>query len=463
MVAALVCIPLLISSLGTARFGILTLIWAVSSYFGLFDFGLGRVLTQQVAAALELGEDARIGAIVGTAMLAMAIASLLGSTLMASGANSIGSWIRGQPDEGETGRAVMAMAVALPAVIFTSGLRGILEARGAFGVVNAIRVPMGLFTFAGPLAVVLWAAPRLDWIAWALCSGRWVGMVAHLLAVYLVTPKEQRQPAFDLRLLRPLATSGGWMSLSNVVSPFMGYVDRFLLGAMVSVTAVAHYATPLELVIKLSIVPAALTGVLFPAFSAALAHNLPRESQPLFERSVLGLYLTLLPICCGLALFASELLNLWIGAEFAGNSTPLLQVFAVGILINCLAHVPFTLIQSAGQARTTALIHLIELPFFLAVMALLITHHGALGAAFAWALRMVVDALLMFIAASKVLTFKWTKWLTGRNLSLAAIGIAGFMGVLLDDSLLKALWLLGICAASAMLARQRLAKTAPTA
>ena len=150
LLAAVVCIPLLISMLGTARFGVLTLIWAVSSYFGLFDFGLGRVVTQQVAAVVELGQERRVGRLVGTAMTMLLLLGLMGGALMGAGAEVIASWIQGQPDTGETAQAVLAMAVALPAVVATSGLRGVLEARNAFLTINAIRLPMGLFTFISP-------------------------------------------------------------------------------------------------------------------------------------------------------------------------------------------------------------------------------------------------------------------------------------------------------------------------
>jgi len=38
--------------------------------------------------------------------------------------------------------------------------------------------------------------------------------------------------------------------VTNVVSPLLVTFDRFLIGALVSVTAVAYYATPFEVVTK---------------------------------------------------------------------------------------------------------------------------------------------------------------------------------------------------------------------
>ena len=52
MVVALVAIPVLLSQLGSARFGILSLAWTVVGYFGLFDVGLGRSLTQMISERL---------------------------------------------------------------------------------------------------------------------------------------------------------------------------------------------------------------------------------------------------------------------------------------------------------------------------------------------------------------------------------------------------------------------------
>ena len=57
MIVAVFCIPILIRGLGTSRFGVLTLAWALIGYASLFDLGLGRALTQMVAKKLGAGED----------------------------------------------------------------------------------------------------------------------------------------------------------------------------------------------------------------------------------------------------------------------------------------------------------------------------------------------------------------------------------------------------------------------
>ena len=50
----------------------------------------------------------------------------------------------------------------------------------------------------------------------------------------------------------------------------MTSMDRFLVGMLLPVTNVAYYAMPYEIVTKLQLIPTAVTGVLFPAFSTSL-------------------------------------------------------------------------------------------------------------------------------------------------------------------------------------------------
>lgn len=439
LLAAIFTIPLLIAELGAARFGLLTLIWAVVSYFGLFDLGLGRALTQQLAVVLGQGETERVGPLVGTSTVLMSALGLFAGLLMAASAAWGVGLINAVPDRQEAICAVYAMALAMPSIILTSGFRGVLEANHAFGVVNLIRLPMGLFTFVGPLLVVLYWEPRLDLIAAVLCVGRLLACAVHGYFAWRALPEDHGHLRWEPQLLKPLCISGGWLTVSNIISPFMGYVDRFIIGAIVSASAVAYYATPQELITKLWIVPGALTAVLFPAFAAQMSQRDPATWQ-LFRKAVHWLFVALLPVTMAIALFAGELLSLWINPEFAAHSAPLLQIFAFGILVNCLAHVPFTLIQGAGYARLTATIHAAELPFFLLALWWLTTAYGVVGAALAWLLRMLVDTALMFAASAPLMGKRARDMIGQQTWLMAALALLSFAGLLISPLPIRLVW-----------------------
>ncbi len=441
LLVAVVTIPVLIHALGPDRFGLLTMVWAVVSYFGLFDLGLGRALTQQLSQVFARGDDAAVGPLTATATTLMLALGIVAGIAMALGAPWGVDFIKHVPDRAEAIRSVYAMAVAMPAIILTSGFRGVLEAKSAFGLVNMIRLPMGLFTFLGPLAVVWSGHASLDVITLVLAVGRIVGCLIHAVFAWRVLSPAQRRFHVGVGEMRLLGVSGGWLTVSNIISPIMGYVDRFVIGAVVSASAVAYYATPNEMVTKIWIIPGAVTAVLFPAFAARMASR-DADNIRLVRASITTLYIMILPITAALTVFARELLTLWISADFAAHSTVLLQIFAVSMLISCMAQIPFTLIQGAGKPRVTALLHCGILPIYLLGLWLLARTFGVTGAAWAWLLRMVIDAGTLFVLSAPILRLPRHYFINRQSVSLALLAAVIFAGAFFDSLWLRMLWVI---------------------
>jgi O-antigen/teichoic acid export membrane protein len=190
------------------------------------------------------------------------------------------------------------------------------------------------------------------------------------------------------------------MTVSNVVGPLMTYMDRFLVGALVSTTAVAYYATPYDVATKLLIIPGALVGVLFPAFSSSITNDRARAAR-LFGRGTTYTMLALFPLSLLTVALAQPVLTLWLGATFAQQSTRVLQWLAIGVFLNGLAQFPFALLQAAGRPDLTAKLHLIELPCYFLAIIVLIRAHGIEGAAIAWFGRVLVDTIALFLMSKR--------------------------------------------------------------
>ena len=141
---------------------------------------------------------------------------------------------------------------------------------------------------------------------------------------------------------------------------------------------------------------------MFPAFATALVQDQARAAR-LFERAVNYIFLSLFPVVLIIVTLAHEGLSLWLGREFADNSTLVMQLLAVGVFINSCAHVPFGMVQSAGRPDLTAKLHLIELPFYLLILWWLLGTLGIVGAAIAWVVRVAVDTLFLFAMAQRLL------------------------------------------------------------
>ena len=224
--------------------------------------------------------------------------------------------------------------------------------------------------------------------------------VIHAVLCESVVPGLLRRISYSRRLVRPMLGFGGWMTVSNLVGPIMIYMDRFLIGSVLGLAAVAYYVTPYEIVTKLLAFPGALVGVLFPMFSASLAGDRP-QAAALFNRSVRWLFLVLFPFVLLAIVFASDGLRLWLSETFALNGAAVLQWLAVGVLFNSLAQIPFAFLQGAGRPDLTAKLHLAELLFYLLILWWFMQLWGIVGAAAAWTLRAAFDALVLFVMSAR--------------------------------------------------------------
>ena len=396
LIAAVFTIPLLIESLGEARFGILTLIWAVVSYFGLFDLGLGRAVTQQVAVAISENRREDLNAIIGTSSALMLVLGIIGGVVMLLIAPVMGNQLATGGGSDEVVRSFWWMAAAMPAIVLTSGYRGILEATGQFALVNLIRVPMGVFTFAGPLLALAGGKADLGVIAAILAAGRIAGCIVHGWYAMRMVSEVDGMGSYDRSLVAPMLKFGGWLSVSNVISPLMNYIDRFLIGITLSAVAVAYYATPQELILRIGIIPGAVASVLFPMFAAlgSSANDPGRHNYVLRYSLIIGALMA--PLTILLFFFARAILALWISPGFADEAAPILQIFSIAALASGLAQVPYTMLQSKGRADITAIVHMVEFPLYIALLYGLVVFYGPLGAAWAWLIRICLDMAVLY-------------------------------------------------------------------
>ncbi len=401
VLAAFLFVPLLVRGLGIERFGILSLAWMLVGYFSLFDLGLGGALTRLVSDRLASHQDDEVPALVWTGLALTFPMGLVGGAVIAGLAPwLVGSALHIPPEmQGETLGLLRVLAVALPVVTCTAALSGTLAAQQRFGLLNAIRVPMGIFTYGGPLLVLPFSHSLLP-VAVVLAGGRLLGGVAHFVACLVTTPGLRQRVRLERRMVRPLASFGGWMTVTSVISPLMVYLDRFFIGGVLTMAMVAYYTTPYDLTSRMWILCTPISSVLFPAFAACSRTDPARASQ-LFRWGLRAVSFLLLPVALLLGAFAGEILRFWLGADFALHSAPVLRLLAVGMYVNGLAMIALALVQASGRPDLGAKLHAAELPIYLVAVWLLIHGRGIEGAAIAWVGRVSVDAIALFLMAAR--------------------------------------------------------------
>lgn len=447
--AALVAVPGLLGALGAERFGVLTLAWLVVGYFSLFDLGIGRALTKLVAERQTAATQTDVQALIWSALGMLAAIGVLIAIGLAAATGWITASVLKMPRDlqQEAATTFYVLAATIPFVISTAALRGVLEAQRRFGAVNVIRIPLGMLNFLGPWVAVTYTH-ELPLVVTVLAVLRIVAWLAHL--GFCGPTLRRGGPTLNAAAARTLLSLGAWMTISNVVGPLMVYLDRFLVGALLSMAAVAYYSTPYEIVTKLWVLPAALAGVLFPAFAMHVRED-AQEAGRLLALGIKWVFLLVFPLTLLVVVFAFDGLAAWLNPDFAANSFRALQLLAMGVLLNCIAQMPFAFLQAAGRADLTAKLHVLELVPYLLAAYWLIAHYGIVGAAVAWLIRVAFD-LLALLAFLRTWLAKGT--LVARHCALVA-GVALallLVGALAESLLVKAVYAATVFAAFGFIA-----------
>lgn len=398
-----VAIPFLLRNLGVESMGILTLVWALIGYFSLFDFGLGRALTQQISVSLAGDNSQDVPALAKSGLLFTLATGVAGGLLLAALAQPLGfKWLGISPTLQQSAAwSLLIAALGIPMTTASTGLRGILEAYGDFRTVNLLRMMLGTANFGLPVLCVLLVGPSLSWIIASLIGARFVVLIGHLVCVDRRLPRGWRAMPVSQIQLRRLSSFGAWLTVSNVVSPLMVNADRFVISMVLGAEMVAYYTLPSEMLMRLLILPSALMAVLFPQLASMLVSD-RLKAVSLYRQCLGWTALVMTPVCLATALLSHWGLSLWLGADFADQSWKIVVCLAIGVWVNSLAFVPFAAIQAAGQAKVTAKIHLAELLVYVPLLFWALSTFGLIGAALVWVARVCVDMMAMFWAAARL-------------------------------------------------------------
>lgn len=390
LLAALLCMPPLLGGLGAETFGLLSLVWAATAISGLFDLGIGRACTKLVAEHRETQRKGALRPLAAQALWLSLAGGVLGSLLLLlTLATDLPALLRAPSTTAhDLQRTVILLALLIPLQTLGATLRGVAEGLQRFREVSLLRMLLGSSSFLAPW-VLLPLQPGLPLLVAALLLTRALGLLAWFWVARL--PKAPNAaPPTPTRLL----ASGGWLSLSAIISPLMVQADRFAIAALVSAAAVGAYTLPFDIVTQLLILPTAVGTVAYPAL-AALRAKQDHGAQRWLWTWGWRMGVVMASVCAISAWGLQHLLPWWLGTGLPSESIRIGQWLCLGVWVNAMGSLFYAWLHAQGRYRATALLHLLELPLYFGLLVLLLHSHGVIGAAWAWVARVSFDTLML--------------------------------------------------------------------
>jgi O-antigen/teichoic acid export membrane protein len=389
---ALVTVPIYVSHIGASRYGILSIVWFLLGYFGFLDFGLSRASVNALSKLKHSSSAERSKVIITAVYLNLGLGAV-GSFILYFVAGFLLEHLLSMPAtlKPEVATALPWIAALLPLAMVSGVMIGTLESRDQFFIANLLQFTSTTIGQVLPVLCAVLISPSLSIVIPAAVLSRGLSVLL-TFGFVLYEERPLNLQSFDANQARALIGYGGWLSVSAIINPLLMSLDQWVIGSVLGVAAVSHYAVPMNLAIRSQILPTAMSRTLFPHWSRSTRE----EANGLAEKALVAVAYSYGAICAPAIVLISPFMKLWMGVDFGSVAGPVAELLLIGAWINGLSYIPSVLLQGQQRPDVVAKFHALEILPFLFVLWFLTSQFGLMGSAVAWVLRVLADAALLF-------------------------------------------------------------------
>lgn len=378
--------------LNAELFGVFILIFSILGFSSLFDAGITRAVIRKIAISNNREDE---GIVMGTSLSIVTLLGCIAAVALILLSSDVTFLLNVNENlRLDTNYSIEIIACTIPAFLTGMTAFGYLEGKQRFYELNIYRIITGIGIAIFPI-VGVYINPTLTNAVLGLFIARvLVSIIAIIICIKRIGVCHIH---FSVKELKSMLRYGGWITVSNIISPLMVYTDKFILSNMLGAKTAANYTSASELVLRLAFIPASLTRAIFPKFVKNDNTSVKLEKEAYLLLSA-ALIILLVPIYY----YSKEIIAIWLGEEYSENTYGILRVLIIGFLFNSLAQVPFSKIQAIGKSKLTAKIHLCEIFPYFVTLYFCINLFGLIGAAYAWSLRVFLDFLVLEYFSRKI-------------------------------------------------------------
>lgn len=419
----MVSTPIVIRQLGAESYGALALILIIPQYIYFAELGMTVASTKFGSAAYFDGDPAREAKIIRTAAL-IALAGLTPVAAFLAFFSRDVSVLFSVPDHllGETSIALKLVAASLIPTLLGSVFNSPQLSR--------LRMDLNTFVTSGSRIAALIATPVALHLGYGIVGASFIILAAalvNLICHFIVATRLLPQLfglTIDPGLLRPLIGFGVPMAFASAAIMAIANLDRGVLSALSSIRQLAYYSVAFTLANLLTLASSSLYQSLVPIFSQLQADNYAEQRNAVYSRTVRLAFVIMIPLIAIAGIGGETIITIFAGSEFAQEGTAPFHLLLIGVLVSVGAYVPSAAIVSTGRTGLLAKMYWLELAPYGALLWLLISYFGAVGAAAAWSTRVVLDALLLFFFARKYAGVRYSERHRGGMIVSAAVAVA---------------------------------------
>lgn len=399
--ASLIATPFVIRFLGSAGYGVLILTALIPAYFNFADFGMGMASTKFGSEAFGNRDQEKEGLVIRTSAAIALLFSLPIALLIFAFSPSIVELFTVPRELLHEASLALRIASVTFVINFLNSIFNTPQlarlrmdlntlVTSGFRVAGIVSTPVVIYLGGGVVGAVsvLLISSLLTFASHLYVSG---GLLSGLI-----------RSTLDRQLVKPLLIFGTGYASSAIAAVILGSTEKLVLARTASVKELAYYSVAFTIASMMTLLSGAMTQSLVPAFAQLQGSESALELSDLYARCIRLASIVFLPALVFVAIIARPFLTVWAGPEIGNAAVRPLDILLFGLVFNAVAYFPCAIIIASGRTKALAKLYWGEVVLYLPIVFFAVNAWGIIGAAVAWSVRVICDALCLFFLAKRV-------------------------------------------------------------
>jgi O-antigen/teichoic acid export membrane protein len=395
VIVGILLLPFVFHRLGDEASGLYVLVFSVTGYYGLLDFGISVSLNRYVARYLARGEMENLNRFVSTAFFTYCILGFAVLATSIAGAAYVNSIFRITPQFHRPAEILFFAVGAAIAIGFPMGVfGGILAGMQRFSILNLFGIGCTLIR-AGLVVLVLTHGFGLLAVCFVTLGVRIIPPFIYCALAFRAIPLQLRWQYFDKQNFKLMANYSLPAFIVSLGTRFFFEADEAITGMVISAAAVAYFAVGE----KLSRYSTGFTDALADLFNPMASHydatNNLDGLQKMLVQGTKACALTAFPFLALLAVLGKPIIAVWMGPRYL-SSYPVMLILLVPFVLSRAEDATRRILYGMARHGFIAYVRVAE-GFANVVLSLLLARHfGIVGVAMGTAIPMMATALFFY-------------------------------------------------------------------
>jgi O-antigen/teichoic acid export membrane protein len=387
--------PFILHRLGDAAFGIWVLIFSVTGYYGIFDFGIRSSIIRYVSKYTATRDVEEVRGLINTAMFTYTCVGVLCMMITVVVCLYFDRFFQIAADYQSTARWLLLIVGTSVALGFPLGVfGGMLEGLQKFYILNWTNI---VFSSALRVVLIIFYLNRgYGLITIALIT---VGLPIGAALVRAVVALRSLPIVFSFKYVtrdafRHMANYSGVTFMIIIAARLRFKTDAVVIGTFLSSAAITYFYAGSRLVDYASEVVSSLAQIFVPMSSQSDAAGNMQRLRKIFIVGNRACAFTVFPMTAAFLVLGKSIIEVWVGRKYVGLGYPVLVTLIIPYTLMMMQGASSRILFGMSKHGTLAVVTLIEGVANLVLSVALVRPFGVLGDAIGTAIPLAGTFLL---------------------------------------------------------------------